>query len=51
MPPDAVGITQVPPAAVGVTQISKAAAAAEVTYVSPGAVSGACVSGCSHIGA
>ena len=28
-----------PPAAVGVTQISKAAAAAEVTYVSPGAVS------------
>ena len=33
------GITQVPPAAVGVTQISKAAAAAEVTYVSPGAVS------------
>ena len=39
MPPDAVGITQVPPAAVGVTQISKAAAAAEVTYVSPCAVS------------
>ena len=28
-----------PPAAVGVTQISKAAAAVEVTYVSPGAVS------------
>ena len=28
-----------PPAAVGVTQMSKTAAAAEVTYVSPGAVS------------
>ena len=28
-----------PPAAVGVTQISKAAAAAEVTYLCPGAVS------------
>ena len=28
-----------PPGAVGVTYMSKAAAAAEVTYVSPGAVS------------